>query len=971
MQFKRTKLRDAISFALVVGTTGFAGSALAQEAQPEQKTEQATDIDAIVVTGSRISIPGLTTNSPVMTVERSEIDRAQPATAEDFLKQVPAAVPAIGPGTNNGSNGGATINLRGLGSNRTVVLMDGRRVVPFNLNGVVDTNVIPVALIQSVDLVTGGASAVYGADAVAGVVNFVLRRDFEGIEISSSYGQSSRGDADRFRTDVTVGANFDDGRGNVVLSLGKTDNDPLLQGDRDFSRFNFDSSDGSAGGSGTTTPTRVGGIGQFNPTTQTLTNPIVRFNFNPYNFNQTALDRWQANALGRYEITDKAEAYAQMLYTRSNVFSQIAPGGLFGTTFDIGIGNPSMPDGVRNQLCTFHNARVAANPAAGTAITNCAPGSAETARVALFRRTTEYGPRFTDFQNKVFQATVGLRGDLTDHWRYDTYWSHGEADQLVNQGGFLSFSRTQQALLSTDGVNCVDPSGGCRPLNLWVGNGQLDPSLGSFLSVTTFAKQRVTQDLFSASVSGDLGDNVKSPWADYPIGLAFGVESRKVSALNIADAASRDPLEVMGSGGANPDISGHLKLNEAYTEMLLPIVSGHTGAYALNLEAGYRRSQFDAGQGSTSYGSYKYGLEWAPIESLRFRAMFQRATRAPNVNELFFPQTTALDNRAVDPCQLALINTTDFNTPGTLSNLCRQTGVPNGTAGTVPEPSAAQLNVFTGGNPGLSPEKADTTTIGLVWQPVTDLAITLDYWKIDIKDTISSFTIDDILDGCYSPTLNPGYTMNSFCQLVVGGRDPLDGSFNGNARGPIQILDNLGATQTDGWDLGVRYGFDVGSMGRIDLALDLTKTQSYDNQPTALSPVRDCVGFYSVSCNNIAGIIYDYKWNQRTTWTINDFSVGLNWRHLSAIDVEPTATSATDWYKPYQSVDSYDYFDLSFQYNLPWNARINFTVNNVADKDPPIVGSTIGSTSVNSGNTFPQFYDTIGRYYTLGLTMKF
>ena len=190
MKLKRNRLRDAVVLAIMVGATGFAGNVAAQDPPADKKKDNATELDAIQVTGSRIAIPGLTTNSPVMTVERAEIDRIQPVSAEDFLKQQPSAVPAMGPGMNNGTAGAATLDLRGLGANRTLVLLDGRRLVPFDLNGIVDTNVIPVSLLESVDLVTGGASAVYGADAISGVANFVMRRDFEGMEVSAFYGQS-------------------------------------------------------------------------------------------------------------------------------------------------------------------------------------------------------------------------------------------------------------------------------------------------------------------------------------------------------------------------------------------------------------------------------------------------------------------------------------------------------------------------------------------------------------------------------------------------------------------------------------------------------------------------------------------------------------------------------------------------------------------------------------------------------------
>lgn len=967
MTLKTTQLRDAIVFALCIGATSLAGTGLAcaQDASAPAAAPadaDATTLDRIQVTGSRISIPGLTTNSPVMTVDREEINRNQPVTAEDFLKILPGATPAIGPGVNNGANGGATINLRGLGDNRTLVLMDGRRVVPFNLFGVVDTNVIPLALIDSVDLVTGGASAVYGADAVSGVVNFVLKRNFEGVEVNTSYGQSSKQDADRRNTTVTMGVNLDDGKGNVVLSVGKTDNDALLQGARDYSVFTLDSTDGSQGGSSVAIPTRIGGIGQFNPDTGGFGGINQRFNYNPYNYFQTALDRWQATALARYEVNEHAEAYAQVLYTRSDVSSQVAPGGLFGAAFDIGIGNPMIPEPARQQLCSTF----------GVAAADCRVGSSSTVNAAVLRRSTELGTRTTDFQNKVFQTTLGVRGKINDNWRYDAYWSHGEADQLVVNGGFLSYTRSQQALLSTDGINCVDPSGGCIPINLWGKEGTFDPKTKKFLEVITFATQRVEQEVWSGTINGDLGDEFKSPWADYPIGLAFGLEGRKVDAMNQADAASRDPNEVQGAGGANPDVRGDLTLREAYVETIVPLISGKTGAYALNFEGGYRHTQFKSGQTDVDYGSYKYGLEWAPIETLRFRGMFQRATRAPNVNELFQPLTSSLDNSAVDPCQASELAKVGGPTSAT-GALCVATGVPAAilnSANGIDGPNSGQAYAYIGGNPILGPEKADTQTLGLVWQPTENLSVTLDYWKIDIKDAITRPLLGDALFGCYDQKLNPTLSVSHpMCQLMVGARNPTDGSLNEGARGPFLDRSNKGRIRTDGWDLGVRYGIPLSNeWGRLDFALDLTKTDSFDYQADPLVNNYDCVGVYGVSCNVAAGIIYDYKSSFRAVWSVKDFELGLNWRHLSSVDVEPGPIT---WYQPYTSIDAYDYFDLTMAYELPWNARVNFTVTNLADKKPPVVGGNIGSTTYNSGNTFPQYYDTLGRYFTLGLTMRF
>ena len=312
LKLKRKALTIAVSGTLSVSL--FVSNAFAQTvpATDGQKVEQ------IKVTGTRIKAPGVVSNSPITSVAEEEIKSSQPVAVEEFIKLLPAAVPAIGPGTNNGSGGGATIDLRGLGSNRTLVLLDGRRITPFNLAGSVDTNSIPIALLHRVDLITGGASAVYGADAISGVVNFVLRRDFKGLDVSHSYGVSSRNDAERRRTDITVGAGLGDGRGNVALSVGFTDTTPLLQKQREIGEVSLGSVTGTIEGSSAAVPSTfsIPGIGfrQLDTATGTLVPFFAPFNFNPLNLYVSPMDRTQITVLGYFIVNLHVEVYSQLIY---------------------------------------------------------------------------------------------------------------------------------------------------------------------------------------------------------------------------------------------------------------------------------------------------------------------------------------------------------------------------------------------------------------------------------------------------------------------------------------------------------------------------------------------------------------------------------------------------------------------------------------------------------------------------------
>nr|WP_257643977.1 TonB-dependent receptor [Luteimonas salinisoli] len=930
--------------------------AAAQEAP--DAAEEAVTLDRIQVTGSRILVPGLETSSPVMSVERDDFLRTQPAAVEEFVRQLPSVVPGMGPGTNNGTAGAAEIDLRGLGSNRTLVLIDGRRPVPYDLGGVIDTNTIPLALLQGVDILTGGASVVYGADAVSGVANFLLRRNFEGIELTNSYGQSGQGDASRLRTELTMGANLADGRGNAVLSVGYTKVDPLLMADRSYSQTGFSSASGAVQGSSTTVPSVIiapGLVGQIDPDTGAISGAISTYNFNPLNYFQTALDRYQATALGHFEVSRHAEAYAELRYVRSRVDALAAPSGLFFESLDVPVGNPFIPEPARQQLCQAY----------GIAAADCVAGS-ETLfeNLTIGRRMTELGPRRNDHDTKTFQVTAGLRGDIGDSWRYDGYWSHGESDQFQRRGNWGSLSKTQQALLAIDPDACLDTSNNCVPLDIWGPEGSITPEMLDFINLSAFLGLRVRQTNAAFNVSGELG-GARSPWSYLPVGVATGVEYRKVKAGTFADAASQIDSEVMGTGAPRPDREGSFALNEAYLEMIAPLVNERPGIHSLSLELGYRHSDFKTSSGTGSdYGSYKYGMEWAPMESLRLRGMFQRATRAPNVDELFQPAVTGLDNLDVDPCGGGAIDPSQANTPGTLANLCRLTGVPESFIGSLPQPSAGQVNVLTAGNLSLAPELADTATLGVVWAPTANFALTADYWQIDIEDAISEPEVDDILSGCYDTAFNPGLEFNEFCALVR--RSLVTGTFNGaTAPGIVLETTNQGRLKRAGFDVGVRYGFDLPShYGRLNLSFDATKVTRNRQQATPVSIDRDCLGYYSISCTPS----HEFKSILRTTWSVDDLALSLNWRYTSAIEVEP---GSGNWFEDYRRIPAYSYFDFSANYKTPFNAEISLSVNNLLDKRPPIVGNTIGATSENSGNTYPQFYDVLGRYVTLGATFRF
>lgn len=965
-------LRTVFAGSMLVGMTAMMHNAMAQEAAPAK-------IEQVQVTGTRITTPGTTSTSPISSISAEEIKTSQPISVEEFVKGLPAAVPAIGPGTNNGTSGAATVDLRGLGANRTLVLINGRRLVPFSLDGTVDTNSIPIALLSRVDLLTGGASVAYGADAVAGVINFNLKKNFTGFDATTSYGGTTKEhDGKRKRTDITMGANLDDGRGNVVLSIGKTTADPVRQGARPYGVTSLSSTTGLPSGSSTTIPSgfAVGqGVGgtdtlsgswQIDPATGRLVQPAVAYNTNPLNYYATGLDRTQATSLANYKINDHVEAYAEVFYTSSKVTSTLAESGTFGNVFNVPIGNPFIPDAARQQICERR----------GIMAANCVVGNSTMVPMTVNRRFVELGPRLNDFNNRTLQYTIGARGDAMLDWTYDASWTRGNADQTQVRGNWGSLSKVGQALNALSTTSCVTTSNNCVPLNVWGAAGTITPAMLGFVNSSAILLQSVQQDVGSLSLQGDLGNKFVSPFADQPISMAITGETRKVVAGTQSDAASQIQGEVLGTGAPTPDRTGTFRLRELAVEGQIPLVKDKPFIRALNADLGYRETEFKSGnKESLSYSSWKIGGEWEPVKSIRFRGMIQKATRAPNVNELFAPKVTGLSNLAVDPCQLARINVADANKAGTLSNLCRLTGVPASDIGKLPAPSSGQINNLAGGNPDLGPEVAKTKTLGFVWEPVPKLAVSLDYYKIHINDAISRPSTTDVLDACYNQ--NPTYTMNANCALI--GRNPANGTFNGVASSGVATeRTNSGKQETSGFDLNVAYKLQAKQLsldpkwGNFDLGLGYNQVQSFEFQASPISVNRDCLGYYSVACGDVANSpVYKRKFNQRATWNVGSFAVGYNWRYVSAVDIEPAALRTTAFLPKFSHIDAYNYLDLSVVYNYSKNLRLNLSVTNAANKKPPIVGGTIATTAMDSGNTFPQSYDAIGRYITVGASLKF
>ena len=966
MHFRPSQIASVTGLLMAVA---FQPPALAQQSG-------ATDMGRVEVTGSRLKTIVNEASSPVAVVSKAEIDVTQPVAVEELIRGLPASYPAIGPGINNGSNGTDSIDLRGLGSNRTLVLVNSKRFVPATLGGVVDTNNVPISLLERVDVVTGGASAVYGADAVAGVVNFVTKRSFSGIEATSTYSMSGVGDALRRKNDVTMGANLADDRGNVVLHIGTTHTDPIRLADRSYSVTALTSTTGLPGGfSGTAVPAIISGMPApingsrvIDASTGLLraavsSGPPDGYNTNPPNYFETPLDRTQLTGMGRFKINDYAEAYAELYSVRSNVTLNLAPSGTFGVGLSMPIGNPYIPDAVRQQLCSAYAISAA----------NCVVGNTTPFTAAYARRFVEAGPRIYSYDNTTMQYTAGVRGDIpmVKNWAYDAYYSFGRSEQIQTTGNGFSFSKLQQAANAVSTTNCVVNTGGCVPINLFGSAGSITPAMLAYLSVPTYGTTLVEQTVVAGSANGEI-EAIKSPMAKSPLNMAFGYENRKVYGGNKSDSIIQTQGELLGSGSPTPDRNGTLTFSEYYTEAKMPLLQDQAFAHAVNLEAGYRQTSFSTSLGGNqSYGSWKYGMDWSPIKALRFRGEQQLAIRAPNVNELYAPVTTGLSSLTADPCQLAKINAGDAGKAGTLTSLCQATGVPTSQIGSVAAPSSSQINNTSGGNPDLGPEKAQTTTLGIVWEPdfVSNLSITLDYWKIAIDSAASSPTAGQVISGCFDPALNPGYSYNVFCQLIQ--RDRINGGLNGTgSKGVITQASNLGVYDYNGIDVGVNYRLmlkDLGApqLGKVDFSLQVSHLTKADFKALPSVPTLEQAGRFGVD----VGMPYSSdRFTQRAMWSFGDYMLGYNWRYIGGTTVQNTTTS---YLADYTSIKPYHYVDLNGSWQVTKNLKVALTINNAFDVAPPIIGTGIGPSSSNFGNTFPMVYDVIGRRYTFTAQANF
>ncbi|WP_088189875.1 TonB-dependent receptor domain-containing protein [Sphingobium sp. Z007] len=1054
--FSKRALLRASAAPAILGASLIATAAFAQDAP---QTAEADAGDTIIVTGSLIKNPNLARSTPVTATTADQIELKQNNTAEDILREIPGIVPSIGSAVNNGNGGASFVNLRGLGENRNIVLLDGNRLVPAGLDGIFDLNNVPVALVERVDVLTGGASTTYGADAISGVVNFVLKSDFAGLEGNVSNQITEDGDGNYFRADVTIGANFDDGRGNVVFSVGYQQSDPVYQGSRSFSRDQVDSY--SVGGSGTATPSRFGGISTTgrdaitagcNDASPDLANPVAcvtnaqgtrqvtadgtgfrptsafdSFNFNPYNVFQTPFERFNMFGSARYEVSDAVEVYTRGIFSKNTVKTIIAPSGAFGIAVNVPLSNPYLTAAQRNAFCAFdvnpgvgYQARfsqaecdaaaLATNPndaayrevgaggftpfdingdgVLGTDDDgNVTEGYNPNPQATLNRRSTELGPRVSEFTTTFFDYKIGFRGGITDSIDWDVSGSYGESEQIQTQKGYWLNSRVRQALLSTSTGECLDTSNGCVPLNAFGRDGSITSAMNAFLNANSQVTTKTSLAQAKALINGDVG--VASPFASDAIAFAIGGEYRKYQASQESDLLSQSG-DLGGAGGAAPNITGAYDVYEAFGELVLPLVQDKPFFQDLTLEAGIRYSDYSV-QGGAGYNTttWKVGGSWTPVDAIKFRGGYNRAVRAPNIAELFAPLNTLLTNLGVDPCAgSAPVGNAN------LAAICLAQGAPASAIGAITNDPSGQVNYTGGGNLSVGPETSNSYTAGVVLQPsfIPGFSATADYYNIKIKGAITSPTPGDAIANCFG-NITGASASDPACTVIR--RNPVTGELFGEAAttpGLFLPLSNLGRLSTDGVDFSVNYNRDIG-FAKLGLSLtgNWTNSQKFQATPTSLN--RECAGYYSVNC---ASIQPKWQFSQRTTLGFESFDISLLWRYIDTVKFEPqqladdiasaNATFAASGDcgdaagadpdgcvvdPQFRKIKAEHYFDLTGRFMVSDTVTFTLTVQNMMNNKPKVVGNTVGSTTYNSGNVYPSTYDALGRRYAASVKFRF
>jgi len=948
--FKRSIAAVAVSASIAIPSV----SAFAEDT--------VESVERIAVTGSRIKRVNIEGANPIQVITRQDLVVSGISNMGDMLQEIPSVA---GAGTNtainNGGAGAIRVSLRGLGSERTLVLLNGRRIVASGsgANASVDLSTIPTAIVKRVEVLKDGASAIYGSDAIGGVVNIITRDDFEGFEFNAGYDigtEESDGETKNF--DVTIG--FSGDKGNAVVNAFYVQQGAQWSGDRDWSKFDhgldLETNEKIPGGSSATpwgrfrgfdadvdgcsdfTHGAANGPGQSDPTDVRDATGYDCFggndlyNFAPANYHLTPSERYGIFASGSYELTDNIRTFTELSFSRRTSDIKLAPLPLAPLAF-FGFDAPYSADNYYNQVQGPKN------------------GAGESQDIADWRRRmVETGGRDTSYRNETVRMMFGLDGEFSNGWGWEVSYVFGSNDSASSAQGGVNFEKVALAVgpsfLDANGnVVCgteANPIEGCTSLNVFGVPGTANEVSQEMLDYITFEAHDFgsnEQQIISASVFGDAFELPAGM-----VGFAAGIEHREEKGSDFPDA-----LIALGitSGSTREATFGGYEVDEAYVEANIPLLSGVAGAELLEIDVALRYSDYDSFGDTTNH---KIGVRWVPFDGLMVRGTSSSAFRAPSTLDLF-QGNTANSPEVTDKCAV--------NPTAT----CIADGVP--AAGFTP--IGDQLSSTRGGNANLLPEEADIFTVGLVYSPefFEGLSLTVDYWDIEVTDAISTLGEQLILDSCAD-------TGEHCDKIVRHGAGPLFG----NSSDINDRKTNVGGVDSSGVDFNIRYATEFDG-GNLTFNLDTTHYGTYDITQ-ANGDIVENAGYFK--SNSGDGNFPEWKTNFDVRYSVDDWSASWSVRYIGAVDevIDSLVDEADlgDYYAGYgrqidksgtynitREIDSQVIHDARFSYFME-HVTLTVGLDNVFDEEPPYA-----DTGFND-NTDPRTYNTTGRhaYVTVGVS---
>ncbi|MFW2350472.1 TonB-dependent receptor plug domain-containing protein [Qipengyuania sp.] len=997
--------RLALFTSAGIAALAISTSAVAQDAGENTVDDQAAPGNAIVVTGSRIASPTIESPAPLQIVDDQLIDDAGVTNIQEVLLENPVFGTPTLSRTNSAfltsGTGVATVDLRNLGSDRTLVLINGRRVVG-SLAGsaTVDLNVIPTQFIERVDILTGGASSLYGSDAIAGVVNFVYKTDFEGIEANAQYGITEEGDDARYQANLTAGTNLGGGDGNIMVHFGYSKEEGLLSRKRANTRVDDLDSIYFGGEFGVPTEPYYSSFppqGRFVTPGYTFTygpdgalQPCFTTNgptcssevldedgnvvypdigsgvgpngFNRQNFRTLAVpvERYLFAARGNYAISDNINVFVEGTFNKTSSSRIIEPfplesggaNGIFPTDGGFNIENylPGTDTIVANPF-------VPAEILAAATDTN-GDGLRD---IGFARRLSEFGPRSGSTTRDFYRFVVGLEGKLfDDRFSWDVSYNYGDVSENQVSSGQVNVVNFRDALAvrAEDGDEngngiageaiCIDPearANGCAPANIF-GFGSLSQDAVNYIQAQGTYQTGITQQVVQANLAGSLFELPAGP-----LGIAVGAEYRKESSFSDNDALTNAGLN---AGNVLPDTSGSFDVKEAYGEVRIPILADTPFFDVLEVGAAARVSDYST-VGTTF--SWNVTGTWAPIEDVRFRGTYAKAVRAPNIGELYSGLSQTFPSGLTDPCEGI-----GASGGGALGDNCRaDPGVAaniaaNGTF-TLNQSDIQGISGFNGGNPDLQEETATSWTAGVIINPrsfdaLRNLTITADYYNIEVDDVISGFPRQFSLDQCY------GEGNDTFCDLIT--RRPTATAVN--SAGSIDLINSLSVNasvlKTAGVDVTANWFTGLGLLenDRLSVRGAYTHLIRYD--------------FFSLPggdpdrADGEVGASKD-RFTANLAYGTGDFRMTFTGTFIGSAYIDDQFDGSRVYEIPAEF-----YLDMQTTFFAGDKYEFYLGVDNLLDNDAPNILSGVTG-NVTGSDTAADVYDVFGRRYYAGVRLNF